>query len=352
MKAIAWITLAIAPVLILLVFQFKFLPYHSHFVTWTLRILIVIDLAVALILWPAVRNPARDVTLRMIVRQWFALPIAIAVAGFAWIILNFPGEPHAEWARYWEDGEQERAEVECRTMSPISIIVRTFDRLNLSRVDVVDDEKLEKIKEHTKAVGEADFQGERTRPLRGRDFNCADFSNYADLRRVDFTEASLRGASFVLSKLQGASLNRAQLQGADLSGAELQGAFLVGAQLQGASLTKAQLQGADLSWAQLQGAFLVGAELQGADLSWAQLQGASLGGDELQGASLTKAKRQGGFPRAHRASLNGPSFRAHSSLGPSFRAHSSLRPSFRAQTFFWPSFRAQTFLGPSFRAHS
>jgi hypothetical protein len=39
LKAIAWITLAIAPVLIVLAFQFRFLPYHSHVATWTHRIL-------------------------------------------------------------------------------------------------------------------------------------------------------------------------------------------------------------------------------------------------------------------------------------------------------------------------
>ncbi len=41
LKAMAWITLAIAPILILLVFQFMFLPYHSHLATWTHRILML-----------------------------------------------------------------------------------------------------------------------------------------------------------------------------------------------------------------------------------------------------------------------------------------------------------------------
>jgi len=100
LKAMAWITVAIAPVLILLVFQFQFLPYHSEPVTWALRVLVVIDLAIVLVLWSAVRNPARDVTLRTIVRQWIAGPTAIAVAGFAWIVLSFPGEQHAEWTRF------------------------------------------------------------------------------------------------------------------------------------------------------------------------------------------------------------------------------------------------------------
>ncbi len=97
LKAMAWITLAIAPVLILFVFQFQFLPYHSGWVTWAIRVLIVIDLAIILILWPAARDPGHEVTLRGVFRQWIVLPVAIAIAAFAWIVLSFPGEPHAEW---------------------------------------------------------------------------------------------------------------------------------------------------------------------------------------------------------------------------------------------------------------
>ena len=44
LKAMAWITLAIAPILICLVFQFAFLPYHSHLATWTHRVLIIAEL--------------------------------------------------------------------------------------------------------------------------------------------------------------------------------------------------------------------------------------------------------------------------------------------------------------------
>src|SRR5262245_4227461 len=57
----AWVTLAIAPVLVLLVFQFKFLPYHSHFVTWTHRLLILIELATMIVLWPLALDPELDI---------------------------------------------------------------------------------------------------------------------------------------------------------------------------------------------------------------------------------------------------------------------------------------------------
>ena len=269
----------------------------------------MVDLAIILVLWPAARDPGHEVTLRGVFRQWVALPIAIATAAFAWIALSFPGEPHAEWTRYWPDKDSRSTAhrfgngLQCRTRSPISAVYDNFDRLYLPRVDVVDDEALKKIEEHTKAAGEPDYQGERTQHLRGRDFNCADFSDYADLRRVDLTDASLRGASFNGSKLQGvtfekaqlqgASLEKTQLQGASLDKAQLQGASLDRAQLQGASLDRAQLQGASLHFAQLQGASFWGAKLQGASLFGAQLQGASLNAAQLQGASLKWAKLQG-----------------------------------------------------------
>jgi hypothetical protein len=63
LKAMAWITLAIAPILILLIFQFMFLSYHSHIATWTHRALIAFELVTILLLWPLVLDdiePSRD----------------------------------------------------------------------------------------------------------------------------------------------------------------------------------------------------------------------------------------------------------------------------------------------------
>src|SRR5947207_6323856 len=51
LRLMAWVTLAIAPVAVLLVFEIKFLPFHSLPVTWTHRALIAIDLLVVLYLW-------------------------------------------------------------------------------------------------------------------------------------------------------------------------------------------------------------------------------------------------------------------------------------------------------------
>jgi len=45
LRTIAWITLAIAPALLLLMMQIQFLPYHSSFVVWTQRVALGLDLA-------------------------------------------------------------------------------------------------------------------------------------------------------------------------------------------------------------------------------------------------------------------------------------------------------------------
>src|SRR5215468_11722810 len=60
LHAMAWITLAFAPIYIIFAFQIAFLPYHSHLATWTHRLLLLIELAVAFVLWPVVVDARKD----------------------------------------------------------------------------------------------------------------------------------------------------------------------------------------------------------------------------------------------------------------------------------------------------
>ena len=355
LKAMAGITLAIAPILILLVFQFMFLPYHSHIATWTHRALIAVELAAIFLFWPLVLDARRDFEWPTIWEQFkhaFALPRRLFGPGdrrtdeWIWLrqkavplascvlfvlisltLATFPGEPHVNlltgqsWSsvqctRWFSRSQRDDFLGRLETIG----IDKHWqnDRLLLPRVDVVDDEKLTKIEKATSDRKLPDFKGERTRILRDRELNCSDLSN-ADLRRVDLTGARLSQAILYETALQGASLDRAQLQGASLYSAQLQGASLADAQLQGAFLANAQLQGASLDRAQLQGALLsgpiqglvVGAQLQGASLNNAELQGAILGIAELQAASLVGAELQGALIRGPQFSgffVNGPKF--------------------------------------------
>ena len=302
LKAMAWVTLAIAPVLVLLVFQFTFLPYHSHFVTWTHRLLIFIELATVFMLWPLVLDAQRDIAWRRLVRQPITLATVALFVVVSLCLATFPGEPLVNLFT-----GQSLSSVQCKRW-----IAEKFDRLDLPREVVVDDEKLKKIENAATKRNMGLLETETIRSFRHRDLNCGRFT-WADLRRadffgarmsdVDFFEADLRGASFLFAHLPGARLGRAQLQDANLFGAYLQGANLTwanlrganlrGANLQGAALPMARLEGANVSEARLQGADLFVAQLQGADLSKAQLQGANLLSARLWGANLDKAELQG-----------------------------------------------------------
>jgi uncharacterized protein YjbI with pentapeptide repeats len=334
LKAMAWITLVIAPILILLTFQFMFLPYHSHLATWTHRLLILLEFVVAFRLWPLVLNPQRDFgwsdwrwrSIPVRAKELFASSegpwrakglrrLAMPMAATALFILvslslaTFPGEPHANLFTgqvnlFTGHGFND---VQCKRwiQQKFDLADMRFDRLTLARVNVVDHEKLEKIQQTTSKAGEQPYQGERTRILRDRDLNCGDFSDYADLRRIDLSGAHLRNANFQFAKLEGVSFTGAQLQGAFLRAAKLQGASLNRVRLQGAFLSFAALPGASLDRAQLQSASLDGAGLQGASLVLADLQGASLNDADLQGANLASANLQGTF--LDRAQLQGAS---------------------------------------------
>jgi uncharacterized protein YjbI with pentapeptide repeats len=344
LKGMAWITLVIAPVLILFAFQVFFLPYHSHLATWTHRLLILAELGAAFLLWPLVLDARRDLDLTRLKRglkrlmtfpkriavfllwplvpkkpwppvshknwnfDWpmhqqqqefrslrrLAVPITICLlfVFFSLSLATFPGEPHVNLLN-----GQSLASVHCNRW-----LTTKFDRLDVARIGFVDGKELPRIEKDIVDRRLRTYAGERIRNLRGRDLNCASFV-YADLRYSEFADASMVGAVFDDASLQGASFGNSILSGSSFVGSKLQGSFLEGAQLQEAALRSAQLQGAFLSDAKLQGSNLNDAQLQGASLSSANLQGASLNNAQLQGASLFNAQLQSAS--LDRAALHG-----------------------------------------------
>ena len=338
LRTVAFVTLVIAPAFILLTFQAKFLPYHSLIVTWMHRILIALDLATILIVWPAAFVAGRQINWRNTLRQRALFVAAILLVSLSWLILSFPDEPHAKYSRYsrefdsaWFDLQWPMEDCEGKSFFS-TILPNAFDRLALAQEDFVDDEALAKISATTAAKELAAYQGERARNFRNRNISCGDFSS-SDLRRVDFTnalgsgadfsgaelqgatftnadlnnakfffaklqEASLSGARLHMAKFFSAELPRADLNGSELYGANMQdtwlhGASFFGAKLYGASLENAGLAGADLQGAELYGANLKNAALQGARLALANLQGADLSDASLLGANLFGAQLQG-----------------------------------------------------------
>jgi uncharacterized protein YjbI with pentapeptide repeats len=324
LSLMALITLALAPVALLLMFEVYFLPYHNERITWLHRGLLALDLALVWTLWPGYRS-GWGVRLWPKAAWWLVVPGIGSAAAliYAVLVATFPDERMylgTNWLRESWAGAK---------IAPVNTLA-------LRGEDLIDDAKLAHIIEN----GEIPTGAQRwvaTLTLAGRDLTGADLGE-ADVRDVDFWNAILNRANlddvwaekahFEHAQLQGASLQRAQLQGASLDGAQLQGASLFLTQLQGASLDGAQLQGAWLSHTQFQGASLGhtqlqgalldlvqlqgtsldGAQLQGASLVWAHLEGASLDGAQLQGASLDAANLQGAsldFAQLQGASLDG-----------------------------------------------
>jgi hypothetical protein len=89
----ALITLALAPVALLLMFEIKFLPYHSEAITWLHRGLLALDLALVWTLWPGYRS-GWGVRLWPKATWWLVVPgVGSAVAlAYAVLVATFPDE--------------------------------------------------------------------------------------------------------------------------------------------------------------------------------------------------------------------------------------------------------------------
>jgi uncharacterized protein YjbI with pentapeptide repeats len=293
---IAWISLVIGPILLLLLIQVQFLPFHSEGITWLHRVFVLVDVVLLWALWPAVVDGGSKIGRPPRWRQkWLALGGSAAI-GLAVTAATFPGESMEEWAGKWQwfphnlaaiglgkkdeppkwtsfhdflfNGEYNPISQRRTSLFSNTLVLPNFNALEAAKID---DSKL------------GPFESSFTR--KNGHFEGAIFEG-ADLRKINLENAHLQGASLLYAKLQGAQFYNANLNGADLYQAKLQGASLDNAHLEGVRLEGAELQGAWVLDADLKGASLSGAQLQGARLNSAQLQGAELDGANLQGASL------------------------------------------------------------------
>jgi uncharacterized protein YjbI with pentapeptide repeats len=292
LKLIWWMTLVVGPIALLLLFQIQFLPYHDPRVTWTHRILLLIDLALVWWLWRKILSGRDDLRGWRSRKTWAKTSFALVPTAFvfvvSWFVATIPGEwrgPPYLWLAPIEPVSFNKwlfsGEVNSITRRRTSWFSNTLvlPGLNIYEALKIDDPKKLEWREHI-------FD------LRGRHLEGALFYG-ANLTKVDLTGASLQDANLQEAQLQGASLYKAEVQGASLYKTQLPGSNLREAQLQGVNLYKAQLQGADLGYAQLQGARLGAAQLQGASFYKARLQGSDLREAQLQGVNLYKAQLQG-----------------------------------------------------------
>ena len=293
------VTVVIVPIVLLLVIQWKFLPYHSRWITLNHQIVFVLDLLLLWALWPRMKRQ------RWQMFRVFVAGVSTIVILLVSTVLLVP--PGGVIERFLGKQIQFNYILHRNLDLREKTLMKSEPPPELIAAYKVAGDSSEKVwLDHGKPL---DLQ---KRDLRDANFYRATLWNVdlrgAKLQGADFQEAQLQGANLQRAELQGAKLQRAELQGADLEWARLQGADLTEAQLQGADLTEAKLQGADLTAARLQGANLREAELQSANLKGADLQitflyGANLQGADLRGANLREAELQGA--KLQRAELQG-----------------------------------------------
>ena len=355
LRLIAWITVVVGPIALLVLFQLQFLPFHDEPITLWQRIAVVIDLGFLWTLWPSVaRGEAIGDAWRGMKRSTIALMTitSLPLVVLIFVIATFPGERLEQLADIRVTKSLHEflvaGDVDLVARRPISI---WSNRLVLPQLDVIDHAKFDteaKIASMPMSVS-LRMRNLRGAVLIGANLRSADFAGVdlrdarlesADLRSVDFTGADLRdarlenvdlrGAKLACEptslkdqviperscvKLQNAVLDRANMQGVALNGAQLQGAHLQATQLQGASLIRAQFLGAYLEGTKLTGAILLGAGFEGAKLDSADLQAAFLSDgnfqaadfwqSDLRAASLGAAQLQGAsFQRANLSSAS------------------------------------------------
>ena len=237
LRLIAWISLVVGPVAMLVFFELQFLPYRDLWITMWQRLAVVLDLLILWILWPAIVHggTAQSGWRRL---GWGTDSMMACISVVSILLVFAIATTSDEWLQRKLSWFSLRAVRELLVAGEVDRIAQRpkslwSNRLVLPGLDVIDHAKFDtedKIKAAPKMAS-----------LRGRELQGAVLIG-ADLRKVDFAGANLQNASFLAANLQGASFHTANLQGANLDGANLQGAGLQLAKLQGADLTIANLQ--------------------------------------------------------------------------------------------------------------
>ena len=314
LHGMAWLTLVVLPVVLILYIQVTFVPYHDLSITWTHRAALIVDVAV-LVLIGVFLMRAEASFFQAFWRTTLAHPISFIVTTlvlglvtlFSFFAATVPGEALDRIGSSLLGTEQ---------TDPVARGRRYLGGFTLPFVAVRADGSLFGIFRRNLVVTDTDLvsdkdvtPGEPTLNLRGRDLRYAELDR-SDLHQADLTGANLDGASLVGSDLRGAWLQCADLnqllltedrdaatctsaRRADFSRARLAEAHMTGIDLTGARLEEAALETAELSYALLIGANFASARLDKADLTGGvQAQGANFLIGSLQGADLTGGQLQ------------------------------------------------------------
>jgi hypothetical protein len=125
LRLIAWVTLVISPLALLVLFHLQFLPYHHEPISWWHRIAVAADLVLLWTLWPSVVRgettwiTRRDLRLRKVqaaVLVSLALVFTVATFPGEWVDEHLPPVPFVptEWPSLKPDSAELSATVEPR----------------------------------------------------------------------------------------------------------------------------------------------------------------------------------------------------------------------------------------------
>jgi uncharacterized protein YjbI with pentapeptide repeats len=312
LNGIAWLTLLVLPLLLLLYMQVAFLPFHHAMVTAVQRAMVLADVVVLLLAGVFVMR-AETSFFGAVLRLGFNNPgsaaFGLAVLAGAAAVSVVAAVPTGS-ARDGSNG------------ALFGIFARNLDASDASLVPEKDGavtgrwlnlrgRDLRFAKLDRGELPQTDLTGAildgaslRGADLRGARLGCIDPAALKQVdgrqnagcttaRGADFSAARLDGAKLAGADLRGARLDEAVLKGVDLSRGLLTGATFESAGLSLADLSEAALEGASFVRASLDGAVLTGARLQMADFTRAGLQGASLTSAHLAGAALREADLEG-----------------------------------------------------------
>jgi hypothetical protein len=185
----ALITLALAPVALLLFLEIMFLPYHSEWRTWLHRGLLALDLALVWTLWPGYRSQGGERLWPQ--RSWWLVPAGVLSAValvYAVLVATFPDEK-IYLATNWLHGESYRdfttGELESRGRQVWFGWIAPANTLDLHGEGLIDYAKLENITKKNKSES-GENRWEPILLLKERDLTEANLSD-TDIRQVEFS---------------------------------------------------------------------------------------------------------------------------------------------------------------------
>jgi uncharacterized protein YjbI with pentapeptide repeats len=359
-RAIAFLSMVLMPLLVLLAAQSRFLPYHSVGAAWWQRLIILADILILWIFWPRItsRKDLRKAKILPLLERGslFSATVASIILMCAAtvpdeklerILVNLSASRNATTAQTSDDVANDNL-MQCSEWKPwtyfnvhtisdddtkhtnsrklLCITYVLFEQpmalfsmrrnLSLTHADLIvarptaefftDLEIVSKWladpEQRAKALHYFWQDAGRGIDLRGRDLRFADLSR-SDLRKADFRGADLRGAKLVNANLSYATFGDipvSEIGGCPTDAGIVDGrcvTVLRSADLRGANAEFAFFWKTDLRGADLNGVRLSNAILSHAKLDQAELESIDLTGADLRDVGLEERALEAGISR-------------------------------------------------------